>query len=286
MRVDAPGGLGYPSDVQNQAPILFIGGLGGSGTRAVAGAVAGLGYYPGDCLNGANDNLIFTAQFKHPDWVRQGASEAEIAARLTLFENVMRNGVTPSILVAAPDLIQFRTRQPDGLAGQPNAIGWMTKEPNCHIFAENILRQWPDAIFVYVTRHPLDMAFSDNKGQLGNWSWMFDLNPAEFSAPEAAQLEYWIRTQQRLDDLLKRYPGRIHPLNFDQFTEAPERELTEVVDLLGLESPVERIRAAVSDVIRPDTIGRWRSRDLSIFSAEQLAFCARAGWPVDQSDGT
>jgi hypothetical protein len=82
------------------------------------------------------------------------------------------------------------------------------------------------------------------------------------------------------------YPGHIHPLNFDRFAEAPERELTAIVDVLNLDVPKERIRAAVSEVIRPDTIGRWRSRDLSIFSAEQLAFCAQAGWPIDQSDGT
>jgi hypothetical protein len=111
---------------------------------------------------------------------------------------------------------------------------------------------------------------------------MFDLDPSGFASLEAAQLEYWIRAQKRLDELLQRYPGRIHPLNFDQFAEAPEVELAKIVDVLDLGSPADLIRMAVSDVIRPDTIGRWRSRDLSIFTAEQLAFCAEAGWPVDQ----
>jgi hypothetical protein len=268
-----------------QAPILFIGGLGGSGTRAVAGAVAALGYFPGDCLNGSNDNLIFTELFKRPDWVRRGASDAAINRRLRVFEWAMRRGVNLPTLLAAPNLWRFRKRQPNGLAGKPDAIGWMTKEPNCHIFAEQILKRWPGAIFLYVTRHPLDMAFSDNKGQLGNWSWMFGLDPSIFPAPEAAQLEYWIRTQKRLDDLLARYPGRIHPLNFDNFAERPEAELEEIVKRLGLDIPSERVRNAVSEVIRPDSIGRWRSRDLTNFSAEQLAFCAKSGWPVDQRDG-
>ena len=284
--VDVPGGLGYPGGVQKQAPILFIGGLGGSGTRAVAGAVAGLGYFPGDCLNDSNDNLIFTELFKRPQCVRAGATDAAIEQWLRIFEGAMRRGVNQPILTSAPNLVRFQAQQPNGLAGKPDAIGWMTKEPNCHIFADHILKRWPDAMFVYVTRHQLDMAFSDNKGQLGNWAWMFDLVPSAFPAPEAAQLEYWIRTQKRLDDLMSSYPGHIHPLNFDRFAEAPERELTAIVDVLNLDVPKERIRAAVSEVIRPDTIGRWRSRDLSIFSAEQLAFCAQAGWPIDQSDGT
>src|SRR3546814_18185761 len=91
----------------------------------------------------------------------------------------------------------------------------MTKEPNCHIFLEAILEAWPQAVFVYVSRHPLDMAFSDNKGQLGNWSWLFDLDPAAFPAAEAAQLEYWIRTQHRLAGLVARFPGRLSAPRFE-----------------------------------------------------------------------
>jgi hypothetical protein len=65
--------------------IVFIGGLGGSGTRVVAGAVARLGYYPGGCLNASNDNLIFTELFKRPGWLRAKPPQAEIGARLALF---------------------------------------------------------------------------------------------------------------------------------------------------------------------------------------------------------
>jgi len=262
------------------APILFIGGLGGSGTRAVAGAVASLGYYPGGCLNGANDNLIFTELFKRPDWLRAGPPAAAVRARLRLFEAVMTGGVGWRQLLAAPGLWRFRRDQGSGLAGAPDAAGWMTKEPNCHIFLEAILETWPRAAFVYVSRHPLDMAFSDNKGQLGNWSWLFDLDPAAFASPEAAQLEYWIRTQRRLDALVQRFPGRIYPLRFDDFAADPVPQLAALVDALALPVPAERIAPACAGVIRPDGMGRWRDRDLSAFSAEQLAFCRAAGWEV------
>lgn len=262
------------------APIVFIGGLGGSGTRAVAGAVAALGYYPGGCLNVSNDNLVFTELFKRPDWLRAGPPAAEIKARLRLFEAVMTGGVGLGQLLRAPRLWRYRRDQGRGLAGAPGSVGWMTKEPNCHIFLEAILDTWPEAVFVYVSRHPLDMAFSDNKGQLGNWSWLFDLDPGAWPTAEAAQLEYWIRTQKRLDALTAHYPGRIYPLRFDDFAGRPVEELTRLVGGLHLPVPAERLEPACADVIRPDGMGRWRERDLSAFSAEQIAFCREAGWEV------
>ncbi|MEQ8396742.1 sulfotransferase [Thalassobaculum sp.] len=267
--------------MSSQAPILFIGGLGGSGTRAVAGAMMALGYYAGGCLNGANDNLIFTELFKRPDWVRGGASPQAVDRRLVLFERVMRRGVGAVEMLRWPGLRRFRREQGRGLAEQAAAIGWMTKEPNCHIFVEPILERWPDAQFVYVTRHPLDMAYSDNKGQLGNWSWMFDLDPEAFAAPEAAQLEYWIRTQRRLDDLLRRYPDRLHPLNFDAFASDPKAQAGTLAERIGISVDDAALSRAVEHVIRPDSMGRWRERDLSVFSADQLRFCRETGWPVD-----
>lgn len=263
-----------------RAPILFIGGLGGSGTRAVAGAVAALGYYPGGCLNVSNDNLVFTELFKRPDWLRAGPTPQQIGARLRLFEAVMTRGIGTAQLLRAPSLWRYRRDQGRGLAGAPGSLGWMTKEPNCHVFLDTILDTWAEAAFVYVSRHPLDMAFSDNRGQLGNWSWLFDLDPAAWPSPEAAQLEYWIRTQKRLDMLTARYPGRIHALRFDDFVERPVAELAGLVGALRLPVNADQLEPACADVIRPDGMGRWRDRDLSVFSAEQLAFCREAGWAV------
>ena len=240
-----------------------------------------LGYYAGGCLNGSKDNLIFTELFKRPDWVRDGATPKAIDRRLALFERVMCDGVGVMSCLRWPALRKFRAEQGRGLAGAPQAIGWMTKEPNCHLFAEAILDRWPEALFVYVTRHPLDMAYSDNKGQLGNWSWLFDLDPEAFPAPEAAQLEYWIRTQRRLDGLLEKYPGRIYPLNFDAFAVDPVTHIGALAQRLGLNPEPSALAEAVSDVIVPSSMGRWRERDLSVFTPEQLAFCRETGWPVD-----
>lgn len=277
---DAPARLGYPTEVKDEAPIVFIGGLGGSGTRAVAGAMAGLGYYPGGCLNVSNDNLIFTELFKRPDWVRSGPPESAIRERLTLFERVMREGIDPEAVVAWSGLAKFMLQQGRGLAGRPDTVGWMTKEPNCHFFLESILDRWPNAVFVYVVRHPLDMAFSRNRSQLGNWGWLFGLEARDFSTPEAAQLEFWIRAQRRLDGLVERFLGRIRSLYFEDFVERPEQELTALVEELALPVPLGRVPEASGAVIRPESMGLYRSRDLSVFGEDQLAFCSAAGWPI------
>jgi hypothetical protein len=268
----------------DETTIVFIGGLGGSGTRVVARTVAGLGFYPGGCLNASNDNLIFTELFKRPAWLRSAPPESAIRDRLTLFKRVMCEGIGRGTVEAWPRLSRFAARQGRGLAGQPEALGWMTKEPNCHIFIESILNLWAKSVFVYVARHPLDMAFSRNRAQLGNWGWIFNLQPSDFAAPEAAQLEFWIRAQRRIEGLMDHYSGRIYCLRFEAFAERPEHELGILIDALGLPVPRGRIADACTGVVRPASVGRYRHRDLSQFGRDQLGFCRASGWPIRESD--
>ncbi len=44
--------------------MLSVGGVGGSGTRVVAGLAESFGYFMGDDLNESKDNLAFTLLFK------------------------------------------------------------------------------------------------------------------------------------------------------------------------------------------------------------------------------
>ena len=53
------------------SPPLVIGGLGGSGTRVVADILLAQGWYLGQDLNRAKDNLLFTLLFKRPYWRKQ-----------------------------------------------------------------------------------------------------------------------------------------------------------------------------------------------------------------------
>ncbi|AFX99179.1 hypothetical protein A1OE_998 [Candidatus Endolissoclinum faulkneri L2] len=267
--------------VKFKLPILFIGGIGGSGTRAVANAIMSFGYYAGDCLNNAYDNLIFTELFKRPHWIRRGVSEKKIHQRLQLFERVMREGVNLTSIARWPALGRFWHQQRQGFDRFKNVVGWMTKEPNCHLFLEQIIDHWPDVLFIYVTRHPLDMAYSNNKGQLGNWGWLFEIDLNTYVVPEVAQLEYWIRTQKRLNNMSARHKERIYTLKFDTFVVNPMEAMLELAERLNLSIDKATLIKAASKVIVPESIGRWRKHDLSIFTPRQIDFCRTVGWPVD-----
>src|ERR1700675_795212 len=59
------GGVSLPDGYD---PPLVIGGIGGSGTRVAAQLLIELGFYLGDDLNPALDNLTSTFLFKRPRW--------------------------------------------------------------------------------------------------------------------------------------------------------------------------------------------------------------------------
>jgi hypothetical protein len=269
--IAAAGELRQAAGVQTQVsstasgplrPIVFIGGMGGSGTRAVARAVENLGYFAGS-TNYAHDELVFKRLFMRPEWLRKGPGEKRIIARLKRFEEIITRGPP---------------RDPKD--GMEAAAGWMTKLPSSHFYVEQILKCWPQAVFIYVTRHPLDMAFSGNTFQVRNWGWYFFVDVGQFASLPAAQLEYWIRSEKRLSWLLRQHPGRIQPLRFDDFARDPVAELRVLLQALRLPPDEGLLAAACSHVAPPASTGRWRGCDLSQFSAEQLEFCRTAGWIV------
>jgi len=261
--------------------IVFIGGLGGSGTRAVTEAIENLGYYPGGNLNSARDNLVFSVLMKHPVLLRNGSGTAAIRRRLTLHRSIMCSGVKFSDVFAHPGLLRYKKTETNGLQDHPNAYGWLTKEPNSHLFMDTILTMWPEAVFIHVSRHPLDMAFSNNKQQLQNWAWFFDINIDAMGSIEAAQLEYWIASERRLRTIMKAFGSRVYNLKFEAFAIAPQEQLSAMIDALGIKADSEYAAKAVCNVKPPKTMGRWRKHDLSQFSAGQLDACRELGWPIE-----
>lgn len=261
--------------------IVFIGGMGGSGTRAVTEAIEQLGYYPGDSLNNARDNLPFAALLKHPVLLRRGAGNAAIRRRLDRHQSIMCSGVKLTDVLFYPRLMRYRKQEASGLQGHPDAHGWVTKEPTSHLFMDTILELWPEAVFIYLTRHPLDMAFSNNQKQLHDWSWFFDIDIDSMACIEAAQLEYWIRSERRLRTIMKAFGSRVYNLKFEAFALNPQTELSALTDALGIRAEHGDIAKAVSNVTSPKTIGRWRKHDLSRFSSRQLSDCRDLGWPIE-----
>lgn len=243
---------------------VLIGGLGGSGTRAIADAVANLGFYPGECLNASSDNLIFTRLFKLPQWLKSYPADHEIDSRISVFRSIMEAGITPAIADEFPDLKEFAKRQSSGFARlSSNHHGWMTKEPNSHIFADPLLRNLDTAHFIYVTRDAFDMAYSSNRQQLINWGWMFDIKVEDYTSPEEAQLAYWTATERRKAQLVQRWPGRMSTWSFEEFVANPEAHLTDLTRKLYISVPEYTIRSACAHVKKPEGMGRSKGHPLN-----------------------
>ena len=72
-----------------QTPPVAIGGIGGSGTRVVVEILQDLGYYVGDDLNPALDNLLFTLLFKRRSLWPPESHRPEIDGLLAMFLGLM-----------------------------------------------------------------------------------------------------------------------------------------------------------------------------------------------------
>ncbi len=256
---------------RNKPKAVIIGGLGGSGTRAVASAVEALGYAHGPALNRSEDCLAFTYLFVRTDWMPPplpGVSE-----RLNSLRSVIEGGEHP----LAPDIERLsdaivRRTPPSGNAP------FLVKEPNTHIFADDILEAWSDAVFLFVHRNPVDMAFSRNTNQLKRWGANFGIEVQDFGGAPAAQLALWITAFERHRERQTRFSGRTIGLDYDHFVHAPAATLAASLSAMGLDFDHTVLELACADVRAPESQGRGQTANLSVFTPDQIAYCRRHGW--------
>ena len=282
--VTHPAGLG---------PVV-IGGLGGSGTRVVAEILHRAGLFIGGDLNGALDNLWFTLLFKRPAWFRQCSALGSdgVVQAIEIFEKAML-GPGPwteeerALLVAAAremsvsghdhlgsgrgDWPSIRVRkmldEARTTAGPRRVWGW--KEPNTQVFVAELARYFPGLRFVLVVRPGLDMAFSTNQNQLHAWGDLYGVDVEE-PLPRS-QLRYWTASTRTCLERGTRLLGdRFVIVSYDRLCLDPSDEVARMLAALGIETtaPMEGLAGVPST---PDTIGRHRGHDLSLFTAADLA---------------
>ncbi|MEO6882567.1 MAG: sulfotransferase [Bacteroidia bacterium] len=281
-----------------QNTIVAIGALGGSGTRVVAQILMDAGIFMGDDLNVANDNLVFTRLFKNPRWF-ENTSQNNVNKRLKLFEKYMTNGhlsfseklhiafaayTNPSIK-SNSDYYSKLFSEPIIRTNKTNFI-WGWKEPNTQIYIEEIANYSPNLKYIHVIRHGLDMAFSDNKQQLKNWGYRFNIHlKADDDEKEIArkQLDYWIKSntnaiekgRELLDD-------RFHLLYHEKLCKQPKIEIKNLMNFIGHEIN-DSILASLASIPTISGSGeRYKKNDCSIFSEEQLREVENLGFSISK----
>jgi Sulfotransferase family len=219
--------------------IAAIGGVGGSGTRVGAALLQMLGYYIGDDLNGALDNLWFTLIFKRRSILLE--TEPAFCALMSLFMSRMRGRADISADQRA-FLIQLagdqRLQHPrDWLLERVDSFGngasskrtdqaWGWKEPNTHIAIERMFCIDPNIRYLQFVRHPIDMALSSNQSQLQNWGPIM-LNRDVEIGPRLS-LTYWCAVHRRVLALADRWPQRLMPVDFEALCREPQMACAQI----------------------------------------------------------
>ncbi len=286
-----------PVTGMQQSPVA-IGGIGGSGTRLVAGLLMELGYHMGSCLNPENDNLFFTLIFKRPDILT--LDDRAFAELLNLFLSTYTGHGTPPETVHAlvtklaaehpqhwvkpveealhATLRDVSLIKPSLKMNEP----WGWKEPNTHLILDQLYQGICGLKYIHVIRNGLDMAYSSNQRQARLWGAAI-VGYAEESPSPRYLLKYWCKAHQRVMNIQAARIGRnaFYLLNFDRLCRYPVPVLTELFAFL--EQPLDAtLLGKLSALVKPPaSLGRHQATDLTQFDSTDLDYLVQTGFSID-----
>lgn len=292
--------------IQSSEPIV-VGGVGGSGTRVIAQILREAGFFIGNDLNEAKDNLLFTLLFKRPKWFIKNLNKnrSEVFKGLSIFEKSMTG-----TLDIQHDELKFIMNAVVGMAFRGNNylganrglwpiwrflkmlrskhidstayVGWGWKEPNSHIYIEYLSKYFPKMKFILTIRHGIDMAYSKNQQQFYNWCGYFGIEIPETDnlLPKAA-LNYWIKANHRAIALGRDLLGkRFLVINFDEMCYLPRENVEKLIRFLGFDVESVDISRLCNLIKKPQSIGRYKTHDLGIFEKREISEVENLGFKV------
>jgi len=289
---------------------VIIGGVGGSGTRVVAEIISHLGFYIGDDLNPAKDNLWFLLLFKRPRWFRRAHHDKKkVFTGLSLLSKAMlqRTGFEwPELrflIRAVFEIAIFgHNYKGDGrglwpfrrgwnmVAGQPKVIlnqgRWGWKEPNTHIYLEYLAAYFNNIKYIHTIRHGLDMAFSENQQQLYNWGPSLGVElPHSRSGEPAASLKYWIKSNRRVLAIGQKLGDqKFLVVNFDRLCVSPQSEIQKILSFLNIPPAAENLAGVFRIPKIPESLGRYRMQDIGQFDPADLNQLSDLGFSLAADD--
>jgi hypothetical protein len=148
------------------------------------------------------------------------------------------------------------------VGGRPRDL-FVEKTPQHVRFAEEILRDFPEARLVHVLRDGRDVCVSMQMRAMGaDWS------PAD----RRTQIDLWRDSVERGLQVLERHPERTFGLRYEDVKADPAREIERLYDFAGLPHDPERVARAARDSdfsrhartgdglhFRKGVVGDWRN---------------------------
>lgn len=287
---------------------VIVGGLGGSGTRVLAQILVEIGFYLGRDLNPAYDNLWFTLLFRRPRWLTgRSVDEKKIAGGLKVLEKAMLNSSRLSLSdwyllssIVCSVALKGHNHRKDGRGCWPlirarNFVtagsrldltyfrGWGWKEPCSHVYLPYFKESFPQCKYIHVVRHGLDMAFSRKQKQLYHYGALYGVEPLPLGKffPKSS-LQYWIRANQKAINVGESSLGSnfLH-VDFDDLCLYPERNIARLLEFLEVTLQEVDMTALCQIPCLPESMGRFKKEDLSIFSKAELDSVKHFGYSVD-----
>lgn len=287
--------------IDRSAPVV-IGGVGGSGTRVVTNILTESGFYMGECREPTKDNRFFTSLFYGiPDGFTNLSKfeQTRMNKALGVFEEAMFSNFESNLKKASAlmrglwfitfnwNFLSTKNKLKRLLKGLIYIIynstlvprlrytdysGWGWKEPVSHVYIEYLSNYFRNMKYILVIRQGLDMAFSANQGQFDIWAELFDISIPE--TPEmlpVAYLNYWIQANKRAIGLGEKLLGnRFMILSFEKLCYSPRKEVERLLSFLEIDDKKVDIDKLCDSVNAPDTINRYKSQNLSIFTDEDI----------------
>lgn len=229
--------------------LIFVGGVGGSGTRVIANILKDNGIYIGTNLNDSLDNL---------DW--PGNNELLKDTHITFDEKCKR-------LKEPFESFIHKMIQDHSLSNCSNRDTLAIKVPGSFYYMPFLLKIFKNSCYIHLIRNGLDMAFSSNKNQLKNWGKMFNL-ASNTNNQESQQLKYWIRSNQHALNIHKQFPDSFHLIKFEKICSHTKSEIDRLFEYLGLENNTSQL--TLDSIQRPKTFERFRQHNLNSFDQEDL----------------
>ncbi len=163
------------------------------------------------------------------------------------------------------------------------ATNWGWKEPNTHIYLQELMVVFPNMKYINVVRHGLDMALSKNQQQLVNWGFLFGLEkPRTEEEIPRLSLKYWVLANKRIASLAGDLGNRFLSVNFDLLCLYPEKSIRKILSFLGCELNQDAFKKVCLLPKAPPTMGRYRSVDLGLFDEKDLQAVEEMGFEVER----
>ncbi len=279
---------------------IIIGGLGGSGTRVVTQILIECRVHMGMYLNVSLDNILFSYLFKRTELFKY-LKQSKIRRRLRTFEK-LSTGKIPSIFdlcrlakIIITDHIlkksiknyfrmilrRIKYKKTYKPVEKP-IVRWGWKEPMTYVYLDYLINRFKDFKYIFVVRNGLDMAFSNNLQHLNAWAFLFDLkSPKSKELIPSSQLDYWIKTNEKMLEYTKNYKDIFYILNFDNLCINPREEITKLLDFLNLKVDNQLFGRLIEIPKIPSTMGRWKTRP-DCFSESQKIQVKKYGFNIEK----